>query len=96
MKNYEFDKVAEANLYLENARDMISAFFSDYFETTDHTRLKEDDLEHIAVKFLAISEFVSNAQRSLEMAFGNSQSSLVSMYVKDVDDYKDYLRERAQ
>lgn len=96
MTDFQFEKLSDANISLENALDMISSFWSDYLETTDYTNLKEEDPKHIAIKFLAISEFVSDAQRSLEMAFGNTKSSLVSMYLKDADDFNKYIRERKE
>lgn len=96
MKNYEFEKISDAALYLENARDMISSFWSDYLETTDYTRLKEDDPEHIAIKVLAISEFVDKARLSLDMLYDRSERSPVSAYLKDADDYYKYIRERKE
>ena len=94
MNSFEFGKISDATLSLDNARDMISSFWSDYLETTDYTRLKEDDPEHIAIKMLAISEFVDKARLALDMLFVNSKSSLVSTYLKDADDFKKYQREK--
>ena len=96
MKSFEFEKISDATLSLDNALDMISSFWSDYLETTDYTRLKEADPEHIAIKMLAISEFVDKVRLALDMLFVNSKSSLVSMYLKDADDYYKYIRERKE
>lgn len=96
MKSFEYEKISDAALYLENARDMISSFWSDYLETTDYTRLKEDDPEHIAIKMLAISEFVDKARLALDMLHECSERSPASVYLKDADDYYKYIRERKE
>ena len=96
MKSFEFEKISDATLYLENASDMISSFWSDYLETTDYTRLKEEDPKHIAIKMLAISEFVDKARLALDMLYECSEHSPVSVYLKDADDYYKYIRERKE